>query len=111
MSKDLNFVLLLDCYGDLLTDHQRDIMNLYYCEDLSLSEIGRPLGITRQAVCTLIKRTESVLLNYENKLGFVRKILVLKGCFDNIRNSLDSIEDEEIRKLIVKNLDNATYIL
>ena len=40
MAKELKFVMLLDCYGDLLTEHQRNIMELYYCEDLSLAEIG-----------------------------------------------------------------------
>ena len=46
MAKELQFVMLLDCYGDLLTQHQRNVMELYYCEDLSLAEIGQPLGIT-----------------------------------------------------------------
>ena len=48
MSKELKFVLLLDCYGDLLTDKQRDVIDLYYNEDLSLSEIAEHENITRQ---------------------------------------------------------------
>ena len=58
MAKELQFVLLLDCYGDLLTDHQRNVMELYYCEDLSLAEIARTAGISRQGIRHLIKKGE-----------------------------------------------------
>ena len=78
MAKELQFVMLLDCYGDLLTQHQRNVMELYYCEDLSLAEIGQPLGITRQAVRAMIKRTEAILLNYEEKLRFAEKLAMLR---------------------------------
>ena len=74
MAKELKFVMLLDCYGDLLTKHQKNIMELYYCEDLSLAEISNPLGITRQAVRDIIKRTENILLNYEEKLRFAERL-------------------------------------
>ena len=50
MSKDLNFSVLLDFYGTLLTPRQLDIMDLYYNEDLSLAEIAEDIGITRQGV-------------------------------------------------------------
>ena len=50
MAKDLKLVLLLDCYGTLLTDRQRQMIQLYYDEDLSLGEIAQIIGISRQAV-------------------------------------------------------------
>lgn len=111
MAKELKFVLMLDCYGELLTEHQRNIMELYYCEDLSLSEIGNPLGITRQAVCTLIKRTEAILLNYEEKLGFARKIVRMKECFSNISAAADSITDDELRNRIRSEINKGIEIL
>lgn len=49
MSKDLRFAMLLDCYGEFLTPHQYRLTELYYCADLSLSEIAEIVGITRQA--------------------------------------------------------------
>lgn len=100
MAKELGFVLLLDCYGDLLTEHQQNVMELYYCEDLSLAEIGNPMGITRQAVRSLIKRTEDILLNYEKKLGFAERIQKMRECFRRINNASEKIEDEQIRKII-----------
>ena len=50
MSKDLRFAMLLDCYGEFLTPHQYRLTELYYCADLSLSEIAEIVGITRQGV-------------------------------------------------------------
>lgn len=102
MAKELKFVLLLDCYGDLLTEHQRYVMELYYCEDLSLAEIANPLKITRQAVRSLIKRTEDILLNYEEKLHFAERIMKMRECFSKISGAVQCIENQEI-KLIIQN--------
>ena len=63
IEKNIRVSTLLDYYGAMLTEKQRNFIELYYNEDLSLAEIGNPLGITRQAVMSLIKRTEGVLLN------------------------------------------------
>lgn len=101
MAKELKFVMLLDCYGDLLTDHQRSIMELYYCEDLSLAEIGQPLDITRQAVRSIIKRTEDILLNYEEKLGFAERLGKMRDCFRNIEAAAEHITDENTRNIIL----------
>lgn len=111
MAKELKFVILLDCYGDLLTDHQRNVMELYYCEDLSLAEIGVPLGITRQAVMGLIKRTEAILLNYEKKLGFARRLEKMKKCFGNIAAIADKIEDTQLRSAIVGEVKKGMELL
>ena len=99
MAKELKFVMLLDCYGDLLTEHQRSIM--YYCEDLSLAEIGQPLDITRQAVRSIIKRTEEILLNYEEKLGFAERLGKMRDCFRNIEAAAEHITDENTRNIIL----------
>ncbi len=100
MAKELKFVMLLDCYGDLLTEHQRSVMELYYCEDLSLAEIGEPMGITRQAVRSLIKRTEGILENYEEKLGFAQRLGQMKECFGRIAQAAENICDITLRKSI-----------
>ena len=111
MAKELRFVMLLDCYGDLLTEQQRNVMELYYCEDLSLAEIGNPLGITRQAVLSLIKRTENILLNYEEKLGFAERLSGIRACIDRIRSGADSIPDEKLRDNITDEIDNISKLL
>ncbi len=111
MAKELKFVMLIDCYGDLLTEHQRNVMELYYCEDLSLAEIGAPLGITRQAVMSLIKRTESILLNYEEKLGFARRLGRMKECFGNIAALAENIDDTGLRRSVLAEIEKGLEIL
>ncbi len=111
MAKELKFVLLLDCYGDLLTEHQRIVMELYYCEDLSLAEISSPLGITRQAVRCLIKRTENILLNYEEKLGFAQRITKMRECFGRINSAVQNIENEQLKNFIVNEINSGLDLL
>ena len=111
MAKELKFVMLLDCYGDLLTEHQRSVMEQYYCEDLSLAEIGQPLGITRQAVRSLIKRTEDILLNYEENLGFAERLGKLRSCFDRIAAAAETIESDTLKKEILTQTETGRTLL
>ncbi len=74
MAKDLSIVPLLDIYGGALTDKQRNVMELYYNEDLSLSEIAEHEGITRQGVRDCVKRAEALLLEMEEQLKFAEFI-------------------------------------
>ena len=71
--KNLEIGYLLDFYGDILPERRRDIMDLYYNDDLSLAEIAEQMGITRQAVRDSIKKTETELYFYEEKLGLRRR--------------------------------------
>ncbi len=72
--KNLEIGYLLDFYGDILPERRRDIMDLYYNDDLSLAEIAEQMGITRQAVRDSIKKTETELFFYEEKLGLRRRL-------------------------------------
>ena len=65
--------LLFDCYSALLTRRQSEIYELYYLQDMSLSEIAREYGITPQAVRDILARTRKNLRRYEDALGVVRK--------------------------------------
>ncbi len=71
--KDLNIGYLLDFYGDILTERRRDALDLYYNDDMSLSEIAEEMGISRQGVRDLIKKAEEELNFYEEKLGLAKK--------------------------------------
>lgn len=73
MEKTLLKTMLFDFYGDLLTDKQREYYDLYYNEDLSLSEIAENVGITRQGVHDIIARAENTLLETERKTGLLRR--------------------------------------
>lgn len=111
MAKELKFVMLLDCYGDLLTEHQRSVMELYYCEDLSLAEIGEPMGITRQAVRSLIKRTESILENYEDKLGFAQSLSKMRECFGNISEVAGKCSDNALKEALMREVQTGLSLL
>lgn len=97
MAKELKFVLLLDCYGELLTECQKNMTELYYCEDLTLSEISEIYGITRQAVRDIIKRTERILAEYESKLGFAEKTGRMRKCFDRLNEMTKEVGSDDLR--------------
>ena len=83
---DYSFVRRFDCYKGLLTDRQRDVMELYYNEDYSLSEIASVLGITRQAVSDSLRHSRAILQDTEEKLG-------LAGRMDALREVLGELRD------------------
>ncbi len=82
MAKNLEFSILLDTYGDLLTEKQRIITGHYYDDDLSLAEIAENEGVTRQAVRDVIHRTELQLAAFEERLGLA----------DRARRTADSLQ-------------------
>ena len=61
MEEKVRISILLELYGNLLTEKQRDYMDLYYNEDLSLSEIADNSDITRQAVNTILIKSKRKL--------------------------------------------------
>lgn len=110
MNKFLEQALLYDFYGELLTDHQKDIYEQFVLEDLSLSEIAEMKGISRQGVHDLVKRCQKTLENYEEKLHLVEKFLSVKEKVNRIDETLAEWEKknenpEEIVKRIRKIAD------
>ena len=83
--KDLEYSILLDHYGSVLTQRQRDILTEYYDEDLSLSEIAENFGITRQGVRDAIKHGEAALDELEQKLGNARRHTQMRADLDRLR--------------------------
>ena len=69
--KDLKYMPLFDAYGALLTEHQRDICELYYMCDLSLTEIAEQKGISKQSVSEVLAKSRQLLEEYEEKLHHV----------------------------------------
>ena len=74
MSKNLEIALLLDFYGDLLTEKQRDMIDLYYNQDLSLAEIAQQENVSRQCVHETLQRVERQLRSWEEKLSIRRRL-------------------------------------
>ena len=93
MAKNMEISLLFDFYGDMLTDKQRDMIELYYNDDLSLAEIAENEGITRQGVRDSIKRAEVQLLEMEDRLGLARRFREMKEGFESIRVAARDIQE------------------
>ena len=83
--KNLEVGLLLDFYGDILPERRREMIELYYNDDLSLAEVAEQLGVTRQAVRETVKKTETELYFYEEKLGLLRRFTEAQTCAGRIR--------------------------
>ena len=75
MDKKIEISMLWQIYGALLTEKQREYIDYYYNEDLSLAEIAQNDGITRQGVRDIIKKGEKKLFEYEEKLEFMKRTL------------------------------------
>ena len=91
--KDLHFSLLTDFYGNILAPKMKDALELYYNEDLSLSEIAQHMNITRQGVRDNIKRGEQFLTETEASLGFFKRYAGLEDQMCQIKNLALNIRD------------------
>ncbi len=98
-AKNMRYSLLLDFYGELLPSAQREMMELYYNEDLSLSEIAEQVGITRQGVRDSVRRAEELLSDYEAKLGMAERFAHLSEVEALLYKIKDVSTEAEIRSL------------
>lgn len=97
--KEIKYGVLLDFYGELLTQKQREALDLYYNEDYSLLEIGEHLNISRQGVFECIKKGAEHLEHYENVLRLYEKNLQTESVKEELRNLLLECEDAVSEKL------------
>ena len=92
MDKALEQALLFDFYGELLTEHQREVFQMHYLDDFSLGEISEEKAITRQAIFDLLKRSEGTLHKYEAKLGLVRRFVDMRAQIEQLGQLTTSLE-------------------
>lgn len=99
--------LLYDFYGELLTEHQKEIYSDYILNDYSLGEIASEHGITRQGVHDLIKRCNKTLASYEEKLKLVerfsnakKKVSEIRQITDELKNLNENHKDEHVDREI-----------
>ena len=94
--------MLYDFYGELLTPHQRRIYEDVVVNDLSLSEIAKEQGISRQGVHDLVRRCDKILEEYERKLGLVEKFHKTRRMAGEIRQAVREYRESQDPELLLK---------
>ena len=95
----LEMALLLDYYGGMLTEKQRDCFDMRYNQDLSLGEIAEALGVSRQAVNDNLTRTEALLRRMEENIGSVKRDMITRRAVREILEAaavLDTSSDPAV---------------
>jgi predicted DNA-binding protein YlxM (UPF0122 family) len=95
---------LVDIYGNALSERQKDVVDLYYNEDLSLAEISEHCGITRQGVRDAIRHGVETLISLESALGFHKKSEKIASLVSDIQNCEDINRAKAIADLIIGEL-------
>ena len=111
--KNMRISYLLDFYGEVLDEHTRTVMDTYYNDDLSLSEVATEVGISRQGVRHIIKKGEEQLLFLEERLGLAEQNEQLQSVaqlLEEIRGKLAS-DNNTSEASLVKRLDEAIGII
>lgn len=99
MEKHVRYSLMFDFYGELLTEHQRNVMESFINDDMSYSEIAENLEISRQAVYDLIKRINKQLNSYEDKLHLVEKFIQARDKMDDLTSAISDLRDENMNSV------------
>ena len=108
MAKDFETVnILMDFYGDMLTDRQRTFLEYYYVDDLSLAEIAENEGITRQGVRDAIKRAEAQIYQMEDRLGLARRFREVQKGLQEINECADRINEYNMRTGLSRDINDA----
>ncbi len=100
MAKNLTEGVLLDFYGDLLTEKQQIALEFYYNQDLSLAEIANEMNVSRQGVRAFIKQGETHLKEFEEKLGLAERFSEINRISADIKSILSKMQEtDEVKKL------------
>ena len=109
----VEMTLLLDFYGDLLTERQRLCLDMRYNQDLSLGEIAQELGVSRQGVSDNLSRGELRMRNMEEKTGCVRRAKSSRRVAARIREAAQTLlayPDENVAALAKRILSEVQEI-
>lgn len=97
-NQTFRMTMLYDFYGELLTERQKEFYQLYYDEDLSLSEIAENYGISRQGVRDVIVRAEAYMTEIEDKTGLVKRFMQMTPRLERIAQAADEIKKLNYRR-------------
>ena len=104
-NQTFRMTMLLDFYGDVLTERQKEFFDLYYNEDLSLSEIAENYGISRQGVRDVIVRAEAAMNELEDKTGLLKRFMRMQDSVDAIVAAANEIKTVNYRQYENPELD------
>ncbi len=102
--------LLFDFYGELLTEHQKNIYSDIVMNDFSYSEVARDEGVSRQSVYDLVRRCDKVLEEYENKLKLVEKFLETKERVSQIHELATALKSITTEENLIQKIDQIESI-
>ena len=103
----LEMSLLFDFYGGMLTEKQRECFDMRYNQDLSLGEIGEAMGVSRQAVCDNLARTEALLRKMEENIGCVRRSLTTRKAVQQIQEAARQLPEDPTTSHLVRQILSA----
>ena len=117
-NQTFRMTMLFDFYGEVLTERQKEFFDLYYNEDLSLSEIAENYGISRQGVRDVIVRAEGVMQEIEDKTGLLKRFMQMQTRVDAILSAAQEIklmnyrqyENQNLNKLADRIIGNANAL-
>ena len=101
--------MLYDFYGELLTERQKEFFDLYYNEDLSLSEIAESFGVSRQAVHDALRKAEKTLTDMEGKLRLVEKYRRLHRAVALAQDALERGDAGAARRILEEMQKEGVY--
>ena len=111
MDKNIKISILCQIYGKLLTEKQYQVLDDYYNNDLSLSEIAENLNITRQAVRDNIKKGENKLFEYEEKLNVMKQTMEQEEKIAIVLSEIAKIQSKSSDKEVGKILEHIHNVL
>ena len=97
-NQTFRMTMLFAFYGELLTDRQKEFYDLYYNEDLSLSEIAENYGISRQGVRDVIVRAEAIMTDLEDKTGLMKRFMLMQQQVQAILDAAEKIQTVNYRQ-------------
>lgn len=103
----LEMSLLFDFYGGMLTEKQQECFDMRYNQDLSLGEIGEAMGVSRQAVCDNLARTEALLRKMEDNIGCVRRSLRTRKAVQQIQEAVRQLPEDPTTSHLVRQILSA----
>ena len=110
-NQTFRMTMLFDFYGELLTDRQKEFYDLYYNEDLSLSEIAENYGISRQGVRDVIVRAENYMTEIEDKTELIKRFMQLQPHVEKIVDAAQQIKQLNFRRYEDRQLEELAGVI